>query len=84
MGSSQSGRDILEREFLPTRAKVLEIAATLDRISRSAEAMDDPRLERLEEAIKLLLEPSENRAEQVQLLFSRLYDENWRETLEVK
>lgn len=84
MGSPQSGLEILEREFLPTRAKILEIAAALDRIARADNGIDDPRLSRLQEAIKLLLDPGHDRAERVQLLFSRLYDENWRETLAVK
>jgi hypothetical protein len=84
MGSPLSGREILECEFLPTRAKILEIAATLDRISRSGGEIDDPRLSRLQDAIKLLLESGGDRAERVQHLFSRLYDENWRETLAVK
>jgi hypothetical protein len=84
MGSPQSGSDILDREFLPARAKILEIAATLDRISRSNCGIDDARLSRLREAIKLLLESGDNRAERVQLLFSRLYDENWRKELGVK
>lgn len=83
MGSPQSGAEILEREFLPTRAKILEIAAALDRISRADDAINDPRASRLYEAIQLLLEPGNNRAERVQLLFSRLYDENWREQLEM-
>jgi hypothetical protein len=84
MGSSQSGREILEREFLPIRAKVIEIAAALDRITRSGDKIDDPRLETLQEAIKLLLASGEGRAEEVQLLFSRTYDEKWRETFAVK
>jgi hypothetical protein len=83
MGGSLSGRDVLEHEFLPTRAKILEIAATFDRITRAGENIDDPRLDRLHEAIKLLFEPGNDRAERVQLLFSRLYDENWRDQLEL-
>lgn len=84
MGAPQSAAEILEREFLPTRAKILEIAAALDRILRAGDCIDDPRLSRLQDAIQYLLEAGDNRAEQVQLLFSRPYDENWRETLAVK
>lgn len=84
MNTPPSAGEILEREFLPTRAKILEIAATLDRITRGGETVDDPRLDRLHEAIKLLLEPESDRAEQVQLLFSRRYDEDWQKTLAVK
>jgi hypothetical protein len=85
MSAPQSSREILDREFLPTRAKILEIAAALDRMSRAENgSVDDPRWAQLHTALKLVLEENENRAEQVQLLFSRAYDENWRETLAVK
>jgi hypothetical protein len=71
---------VLEQEFLPLRAKILEIAAGLDRIDRAAgDARRNPCRERLEQAVRLLLDDRSNRAEQVQLLFSREYDEGWRE-----
>ena len=97
----------LDREFLPTRAKILEIAAALDRIQRAAEEIaaeetvqnlaestdssagisqenpDDPRWQQLQAGIQLLLSGQAERAEQVQLLFSRPYDEQWRETLKI-
>lgn len=82
MSNAQSIRELLDREFLPTRAKILEIAASLDRVSRAEEgAADDPRLAQLRQAIELVLKNDDNRAEQVQLLFSRAYDKNWREML---
>jgi hypothetical protein len=71
---------VLEQEFLPLRAKILEIAAGLDRLDRSVgDGRGDGRRDRLERAIRLLLETEPNRAEQVQLLFSREYDDNWRD-----
>jgi len=75
---------VLEQEFLPLRAKILEIAAGLDRLDRAVPAGDDGgRRERLEKAIQLLLADDESRAARVQLLFSRDYDEQWRTRLEV-
>jgi hypothetical protein len=75
---------VLEQEFLPLRAKILEIAAGLDRLDRAAPAGDDGgRRERLEKAIQLLLADDPSRAARVQLLFSRDYDEQWRTRLEV-
>ncbi len=72
----------LEYEFLPIRAKILEIASALDRIQRVAEEeAADPRWAQLQAGIRLLLEEEGERAEQVQLLFSRGYDEQWRETI---
>ncbi len=74
----------LDREFLPIRAKILEIAAALDRIQREAEEdADGPRWEQLQAGIQLLQAGEAERAEQVQLLFSRTFDEHWRETLEM-
>lgn len=75
---------VLEQEFLPLRAKILEIAAGLDRLDRAMPAGDDSgRRERLEKAIQLLLADDPSRAARVQLLFSRDYDEQWRSRLEV-
>ncbi len=80
-----TSREIMDREYLPTRAKILEIAAALDRVARSENGTpDDPRWQQLQSAIRLLLDGDGNRAEQVQLLFSRAFDENWRQTLGVK
>ncbi len=74
----------LEREFLPIRAKILEIASALDRIQRAAEKeADDPRWEQLQAGIRLLQSKQPERAEEVQLLFSRSFDEQWRETLKM-
>ena len=85
MAGPFSSCEILDREFLPTRAKILEIAASLDRVSRAAEGVPaDPRWSQLQAALGLVLEHSADRAEQVQLLFSRPYDENWQSTLGVK
>jgi hypothetical protein len=76
---SRSLDAVLDEEFLPLRAKILEIAAGLDRLDRAdSGSAADSRRDRLEEAIKLLLKDEPNRAEQVQLLFSREYDQRWR------
>ena len=74
----------LEREYLPIRARILEIAAALDRIQRSSSVtLSDPRWDQLQAGIRLLQSDDPERAEQVQLLFSRPYEEHWREGLGV-
>ena len=79
-----SAAEVLSREFLEIRAKILEIAAAFDRLERAAgDVADDPRVSRLQEALKVLSEPKSERAEQVQLVFSRPYDEQWQRTLKV-
>ncbi len=79
MASSRTKQHVLDEEFLPLRARILEIAAGLDRLDRAeGAASSDPRRARLEEALRLLAEPGQRRAERIQLLFSREYDEHWR------
>lgn len=75
-----SSEQILSREFLELRCKVLELAAALDRIDRAAGSRpDDPRRQKLEAGLRILLNSSGDRAEEVQLLFSRVYESDWRE-----
>lgn len=71
--------EVLDREFLTMRSRVLDLAASLDRVDRAGSAADDPRWSKLRSAIEVLLAPTPGRAERVQLLFSLPYDEDWRE-----
>jgi hypothetical protein len=81
MNSPLNAAQTFEREFLSLRAKALEIAAALDRIQRSeGNGTADPRWEKIQSALQILCEPQEGRAERVQLLFSREFDPNWRES----
>ncbi|RMG37194.1 MAG: hypothetical protein D6725_09295 [Planctomycetota bacterium] len=76
----QPAADTLERTFLEIRAKLLELAADLDRIERGAgfEAVrDDERLQNIRKALQVLLEPGTDRAERVQMIFSDPYDPHW-------
>lgn len=85
MANSRRYDVVIDAEFLPLRAKILELAAGLDRLDRATGAPcdGDPRPRQLVEAIELLGGDKPNRAEQVQLLFSRQYDGNWRRQFEV-
>ena len=80
---------ILDETFLKVRAKLLEIAATLDRIDRSADEgspLSDGSIDRrkkLDEAIRLLLSEGPDRAERLQLLFSRQYESTWRQEMQI-
>jgi hypothetical protein len=79
MSSVMTAPQILNREFLEIRAKILEIAASFDRLDRSeGEVADDPRYCRIQEALDALRNSGDgDRAEQVQLIFSRQYEETW-------
>ena len=96
--STQTATDVLNTAFLEVRAKLLEVAAVLDRIDRAdgaGDAKQDPRYRKLQQAIDVLrgdaaaveagldTAQSDSRAELVQLLFSRPYDPQWPTALEV-
>lgn len=77
-----AGPQALDQFYLEARARLLEVAATLDRIDRgSGASQNDPRLGLLKQAIHVLdqstAKPVTDRAEQLQLLFSRQYDAGW-------
>lgn len=75
----------LEREFLTIRAKILEIAASLDRLDRAdGELVNDPRLEQIRSGVQQLLSEDDGRAEAVQQVFSLPYDAEWRERFGVE
>lgn len=70
----------LDHEFLDIRSRILDIASTMDRIQRAeGDVSNDPRMQKLNEAIRLTLSDDPHRAEKIQLLFSREYDEHWKE-----
>jgi hypothetical protein len=69
----------LDAYFLEARAKLLDLAAILDRIGRggTGEVERDPRLQRVRQALEVLADPSGGRAERVQRIFSLDYDPSW-------
>jgi hypothetical protein len=78
----QGAPEILDREFLPLRAKLLEVAAAMDRIRRGEGSVDDdPRMQQIRQALQLLATADGNLAEQFQMVFSIPYDEHWRDEL---
>lgn len=75
---------VLEREFLEMRAKILELASSLDRLERGAgDVRNDDRYKLLLEGIQILQQTEEGRAERVQLLFSLPFEPDWRRQLGV-
>jgi hypothetical protein len=82
--SSRTANEVLEREFLVVRAKLLEAAAAFDRLDRAEGSVAaDGRWQRLRKALDVLSSEEPNRAEQLQLLFSLPYDANWRTTFDI-
>ncbi len=81
MNSSQ----ILEREFLEMRARILELAASLDRIERAdGDVSDDAGMTKLREGLKLLCDGQPDRAARAQLLFSRPYQQDWQQEFQIQ
>ena len=79
-----NSKQILDREFLEIRAKILQVAASLDRIDRAdGDVGSDEKLELLCKGVSILMSDSPDRAEQVQLLFSRDYDETWQDAFQM-
>ncbi|MCO6459064.1 MAG: hypothetical protein J5I93_27465 [Pirellulaceae bacterium] len=80
MSLPMTAAQVLDREYLELRAKVLELAASLDRLDRGdGSVVDDPRLRKVRAGLELLLRDDASRAERIQLLFSRDYDAGWRQ-----
>jgi hypothetical protein len=83
MSTPRDVAEVLNRDFLETRSRILDLAAALDRLDRApGRSIDHPpdrRLAQLRQALEALLEPGPGRAETVQHLFSLEYDPDWRE-----
>jgi hypothetical protein len=70
----------LDAYFLEARCRLLDLAAILDRIGRGAGASGvekDPRLAKVRQALEVLHDEGEGRAEQIQRIFSLEYDPAW-------
>jgi hypothetical protein len=76
--SPLSARTALDNFFLDARARLLDLAAILDRIDRGdKEAATDPRLAMVRQALEVLHDQSAGRAERIQQIFSLDYDPKW-------
>jgi hypothetical protein len=72
--------EVLNREFFEIRARILQIAAALDRMDRAGGSLaSDGRRKKIDEGLTALLSGDSNRAELVQQLFSLAYDSQWKE-----
>ena len=72
---------VLSREQFKIRAKLIEIAAILDRIDRAnGEVDDDPRMMEIRKSLEVLFGPNNdgNRAAEIQMIYSRTFDADWK------
>ena len=71
----------LDTAFLEIRSKLLDLAAALDRVGRghgAAAAENDPRLDKIRQALEILEDRTAARAERIQRIFSDEYDKSWK------
>ncbi|MEX2141039.1 MAG: hypothetical protein WD894_17370 [Pirellulales bacterium] len=74
--------ELLNQEFLEIRARLLQVAAALDRLERAeGDVSRDKRRMDLDRAIRVLLESGSDRAAKLQMIFSLPYDRDWKTTL---
>ena len=78
MASNTPAREVLDREFLVIRSRLIDLAAALDRIERAdGSVAGDARLEAVRQSLNVLLGDGDSRAEQLQMIFSLPYEEDW-------
>ncbi len=77
--TSSDAAEVLDREFLTIRGRLLEVAAGLDRVERAAGSVAaDPRWQGLLKAAEMLTQKGHTRVGALQMLLSLPYDEDWR------
>jgi hypothetical protein len=85
MPIAPTATDVLDREFLELRAGILQAAAQLDRLDRATGTVaTDPRMAAVSRAIQILMELAPGRAEKIQLVFSRPFESDWKQKLQIK
>jgi hypothetical protein len=85
MTTPRKAQEVLDREFLEIRAKLLQLAAHFDRIERAEGDADLNRIAPIRQALEILssAEVGPHRAEKLQQIFSRAYDPDWRKQMKV-
>lgn len=77
---------VLSREQFKIRAKLIEIAASLDRIDRAnGEVDDDPRMIEIRKSLQVLSGSNgeSNRAAEIQMIYSRTFNAEWKTHFEL-
>lgn len=96
---NRTAQQILQEEFLITRAKLIEVAAVLDRIDLAsrdasqgdlaakqggkAEVTANPKWELIQSALSILKDDQVDKAKRIQELMSRPYDPDWRDKFQL-
>jgi len=92
---ARTPKQILQSDYLIARAKVIEVAAVLDRIDRAVESTNhvvnpsdslntesvyqDPAYQKIQAAIAILRDSDKEKTRRIQELLSRAYVADWME-----
>jgi hypothetical protein len=81
----RTAEQIIADEFMIARAKIVELAATLDRIERAnGDVADSKNMQLLVQGMHILCDDEVEKAKRVQLLMSRHYDPNWQSQMSIE
>jgi hypothetical protein len=84
MPKSKTADEVLTKEFLEIRTRILDLAAMLDRLDRATgDVAHDRRMAMIRQGLAALESAEPGRAERVQLIFSLPYEEQWQEKFSV-
>lgn len=76
--AERPAQQIVAEDFMIARARIVELAATLDRIERAAGDVNDSKsMLLLLQGMHILCDDEVEKAKRVQLLMSRQYDPQW-------
>ena len=83
--AERSAQQIVAEDFMIARAKIVELAATLDRIERATGNVDDSKnMQLLMQGMHILCDDEVEKAKRVQLLMSRQYDPQWQTQMSIE
>ena len=80
MPNARKSLKFLTRSFCRSGRRCWKWPRRLDRLDRASGSLaSESRRAQVQAAIQVLLRPEDDRAEQIQLIFSRPYEDDWRE-----
>ena len=81
----RSAQQIVAEDFMIARARIVELAATLDRIERATGDVDDSKnMQLLMQGMQILCDDEVEKAKRVQLMMSRQYDPHWQTQMSIE
>jgi hypothetical protein len=83
--AERSAQQIVAEDFMIARARIVELAAILDRIERAAGDVNDSKnMLLLVQGLHILCDDEVEKAKRVQLLMSRQYDPQWQTQMSIE